>query len=179
MKKNNDIVYSTDNWDITADLENISSCWNKMNAQFIVISGVKYSILHCEIDSLVATSVRGKGHIVGAKDEDRKIIAYLKPEGDKKAAIVEVSKVLEAIHSNKPYIPANVLFNTATPANVGANIRTPLDPHLIRDVEEFLNWIEIPDGLQDYISYYLRQHNASIISELSKIYMELKKICRL
>ena len=53
-----------------------------------MVSGVKYTILECEIDSLVATSMKGEGHIVACKDEERKIITYLEPNGDRKAAII-------------------------------------------------------------------------------------------
>ena len=73
----NDIVYSTDNWDISADITNICSSWNSMKAPFIMVFGVKFTMIECEIDSMVATSLLGKGHIVGVKDEERKIITFV------------------------------------------------------------------------------------------------------
>ena len=78
----NNIIYSTDNWDISADVGKVVSSWNSMNAQFIMISGVKYSILQCTTERLVATSIRGEGHILGSKDEEHKIIVYLEPDGE-------------------------------------------------------------------------------------------------
>ncbi len=174
----NNVVYSTENWDITADLENLYSCWNNMNAPFIMVSGVKYSILRCEIDKLIATSVQGEGHIVGAKDGKMKIIAHLKPEGDKQAAIVEVTKALGSISSNTPYVPTNSQFTTSSAAFFGAQIGTPdINPHLKREIEKFLNWLKGSDGLQGYIEYYLQRNKPSFISELAKIYAELRQVC--
>ena len=74
-----DIVYTTDNWDVSGDIGRVISSWSSQNAQFIMISGVKYSMLQCTNERLVATSIRGEGHIVGAKDDERKIIAYVEP----------------------------------------------------------------------------------------------------
>ena len=51
-----------------------------------------------------------------------------------------------------------------------------IDPRLKSDVQSFLEWIKDREGLSGYINYYLQQDNPSIISELSKIYFELRKI---
>ena len=171
----NDIVYSTDNWDICADVENVCSSWNSMKAPFIMVSGVKYIMLECEIDSIVATSIKKEGHIVGVKDEERKIITYVEPDGDRKAAIVELSRVLGAMSSKKPYKDSNTKFDTADLAMETRGIGY-VDPQLKSEIEEFLNWIKNPDGLVTYINYYLQQNNAQMISELAKIYAELRQI---
>jgi hypothetical protein len=159
IENNNEIVYSTDNWDISADVENVCLSWEYLIAPYIMISGVKYTILKCEIDSIVATSIRGEGHIVGCKDGERKIIAYAEPNGDRKAAIVEISRILTKISSKNPYM------------------ETPdVDPRLKREIEDFLSWIKNPYGLHSYIKYYLERNNTRIISELAKIYEELIEI---
>ncbi|MBY9020913.1 MAG: hypothetical protein KGD67_07635, partial [Candidatus Lokiarchaeota archaeon] len=41
------ILYSTDNWDISSDVGRVVSSWNSMNAPFVMLSGVKYSVLQC------------------------------------------------------------------------------------------------------------------------------------
>ncbi|MFX0074652.1 MAG: hypothetical protein ACFE96_04385, partial [Candidatus Hermodarchaeota archaeon] len=46
--KGRDVIYSTDNWDISADVGKFVSSWVGQNAQFVMVSGVKYSILQCE-----------------------------------------------------------------------------------------------------------------------------------
>ena len=76
------ILYSTDNWDISADVGRVISLWRSLNAKFIVISGVKYSVLQCTSERLVATSIRGDGHILLAKDDDYTLILHVKPDGD-------------------------------------------------------------------------------------------------
>ena len=43
--KGKQVIYSTDNWDISADVDRLVSSWIGQNAQFIMLSGVKYSIL--------------------------------------------------------------------------------------------------------------------------------------
>ena len=101
IEENNEIVYSTDNWDISTDVENVCLCWDYMNAPIIYVSGVKYTILECEIDSMVATSIQGQGHIVGCKDNERSIImAYEHIE-------VSIENGLGTITLNRP--PVNVL----------------------------------------------------------------------
>lgn len=156
IDKNNDIVYSTDNWDISTDIENICSSWDFRNAPFIMVSEIKYTILECEIDSMVATSIRGQGHIVGCKDEERRIITYIEPNGDRKSAIVEISRILAKMSSKKP------------------DIEEPhIVPELKREIEDFLAWIKNPYGLPSYIKFYLEKNNRRVISELARIYEEL------
>lgn len=171
----NNIVYSTDNWDISADVENVCSSWNSMRAPFIIVSGVKYMLLECEIDSLVATSIKKEGHIVGVKNEERKIITYVEPDGDRKAAIVELSRVLQAMCPKTLYMDAN---NKSDRADLAMETRETgyVDPQLKSKIEEFLNWIKNPDGLAGYINYYLQQNDVQTIFELAKIYAELRQI---
>ncbi|MFW9988282.1 MAG: hypothetical protein ACFFC3_06480 [Candidatus Odinarchaeota archaeon] len=167
-----DIAYSTDNWEISTDIPNICSIWESMNAPFLMMFGLKFTILECEIDSIVATSLLGKGHIVGVKDEERKIIAYVAPHGDKKAAIVELSRILSTLNSKEPYMDKNTQFSTEDIITSNKE-EDCVNPLLKNDILTFLNWIKNPDGLQGYINYALQQNNVQTISELAKIYSEL------
>lgn len=170
----NDIIYSTDNWDISADIGRVVSSWSSMNAQFVMISGVKYSMLQCTTERLVATSIRGEGHIVGAKDEKHKIIAYVEPDGPMNAAYVDTARCLHSLSSTGPYMDASAQMGKAMPAESSA--APSVDPQLKGEIQAFLDWIKDADGLSGYINYYLQQDNAQIISELSKIYAELRQI---
>ena len=176
VEDKNEIVYSTNNWDIREDITLICSSWNSMKAPFIMVSGVKYTMLECEIDSMVATSILGKGHIVGVKDEEWKLITYVEPDGDRKAAIVELSRILRTMSFKEPYIDPNAQLETEYEGSgtLGAEF---VNPQLKSEIEEFLNWIKNPDGLIAYINYYSQQNDAQMISELAKIYAELIKIC--
>ncbi len=168
------ILYSTDNWDVSADISRVISSWNSLTAQFIMISGVKYSVLQCTSERLVATSIRGEGHILGAKDEEHKLIIYLEPDGEPMGATMDTARALSQLSSKQTYMDGNAQLGGASKpsASVGANI----DPQLKGEVQSFLEWIKDSEGLSGYINYYLQQNNTSIISELSKIYAELRQI---
>lgn len=170
----NDIIYTTDNWDISADVGRVVSSWIAQNAQFIMVSGVKYSILQCEPERLVATSIRGEGSIVAAKDDEHKLIAYLEPDGYAPGAVMDVQRTLSTMSTKTAYLDSGAQLGKAVPAAASA---TPsIDHQLKGEIEAFLEWIKDADGLSGYINYYLQQNNAQIISELSKIYNELRQI---
>ena len=169
------ILHSTDNWDISGDVGKVTSSWNSMNAQFIMVSGVKYSVLQCTSERLVATSLRGEGHIIGAKDEEHKVLVYLEPDGEPMGATMDTARALGELSSKQSYVDPNAQLGTSSgivQPSAGANI----DPQLKGEVQGFLEWIKDSEGLSGYINYYLQQNNTSIISELSKIYSELRQI---
>ncbi|MFW9901170.1 MAG: hypothetical protein ACFFDY_07780 [Candidatus Thorarchaeota archaeon] len=172
------IIYTTDNWDISGDIDRVVSSWVGQNAQFIMISGVKYSILQMEPERLVAISLKGEGSICAAKDEEHKIICYLQPDGDARGAIMDVQRAVSRLSSQGPYLEANAQMGGS--ASVGAQSSvgavSAVDPQLKGEIQSFLDWIKDSEGLAGYINYYLQQNNAQIISELSKIYDELKQI---
>jgi hypothetical protein len=170
----NEIIYSTDNWDISADVGRVISSWVAQNAQFIMVSGVKYSMLQCEPERLVATSIRGEGSIVAAKDDEHKLIAYLEPDGYAPGAAMDVQRTITSMSSKTPYMDSGAQLGKNIPA--AASTTPNIDPQLKGEIEAFLEWIKDADGLSGYINYYLQQNNAQIISELSKIYSELREI---
>ena len=172
-----DIIYSTDNWDISADIGRVISNWASMNAQFIMISGVKYSLLQCTSERLVATSIRGEGHIVGAKDEENKVIAYVEPDGPMNAAYMDTARALASLSSQGPYLDGNTQLGAKSTALGAVNkASTNIDPYLKGEIQSFLEWLKDNEGLSGYISYYLQQNNIQIITQLSKIYNDLRKI---
>ena len=175
VQGNDNVLYSTDNWDISPDVSRVISSWNSMNAQFVMISGVKYSILQCTSERLVATSIRGEGHIIGAKDDEHKLIVYLEPDGEPMGATMDTARALSEMSSKSTYVDQNAQFGSDT--GVSSPINTPsIDPQLKGEIQSFLDWIKDSEGLSGYINYYLQQNNSQIISELSKIYTELRQI---
>jgi len=74
------ILYSTDNWDISADVGRVISSWSRLNSPFIVISGVKYYELICTPEILIANSLRGEDQILLAKEDDYTLILHVGPE---------------------------------------------------------------------------------------------------
>ena len=175
VQGSNNILYTTDNWDISSEVGKVISSWNSMNAQFVILSGVKYSVLQCTSERLVATSIRGEGHIIGAKDEEHKILIYLEPDGEPMGATMDTARAISELSSKQSYVDPNAQLSTAggkVQPSVGVNI----DPQLKGEVQSFLEWIKDSEGLSGYINYYLQQNNTPIISELSKIYSELRQI---
>jgi len=173
--KGKEIVYSTDNWDISGDVGRLVSSWVGQNAQSVMVSGVKYSVLQCEQERLVAISMKGEGSICAAKDDEHKIICYLEPDGDARGAVMDVQRTLGFLSPNTPYLDGNSQLGTVG-GTVQPSAGTNIDPQLKGEVQSFLEWIKDSEGLSGYINYYLQQNNTSIISELSKIYSELRQI---
>ena len=177
--KGKDIIYTTDNWDISADVDRVVSSWIGQNAQFIMISGVKYSVLQIEAERLVAMSYKGDGSIVAAKDDEHKLIAYLDPDGYALGAAMDVQRAIGSMSSQGPYLESDAELGQKTTQMGGttsANTASSVDPQLKGEIQSFLEWIQDSEGLAGYINYYLQQNNAEIISELSKIYNELRQI---
>ncbi|MBD3214078.1 MAG: hypothetical protein GF311_15825 [Candidatus Lokiarchaeota archaeon] len=178
IEGNDNIVYQTDNWDITPDLDRVLSSWRGQNAQFIKISGVKYSMLQCTSERMAATSIKGEGSIVAAKDEEHKLIAYVSPEGDMRGAMMDTARAVGDMNSSKPYMDESSqlgkdMGGAAQPQAGGAS---NIDPQLKAEIESFLQWVKDDEGLAGYIRYYLQQDNAQIISQLSQVYTDLRQL---
>ncbi|MBY8981529.1 MAG: hypothetical protein KGD57_01150 [Candidatus Lokiarchaeota archaeon] len=171
----NNIAYQTDNWDISSDISQVISSWVGQNAQFLKISGVKYSILQITGERMTAISIRGEGGIVAAKDDEHKLIAYVSPEGDMRGAMMDTARSLGELSNKQVYMDSTSQlgkdYETPTPGG-GHNI----DPGLKSEVKSFLDWVKDNEGLAGYIRYYLQQNNMQIISELSRVYLSLKNI---
>ena len=187
-----EIIYTTDNWDISADIDRVISSWIGQSAQFLMISGVKYSVLQMEAERLVAMSYKGDGSIVAAKDDEHKLIVYLDPDGYALGATMEVQRAVGSMSTQGSYLDSNAQLGGAatqmggaatqmggaasTEVAPSASAGPSVDPQLKVEIQSFLDWIKDSEGLAGYINYYLQQNNAQIISELSKIYNELRVI---
>jgi hypothetical protein len=183
--KGKDVIYTTDNWDISGDVDRVVSSWTGQNAQFIMVSGVKYSILQMEAERMVAVSLKGEGSICAAKDDEHKLVCYLQPDGDARGAIMDVQRTVGTMSSQGPYLDSNAQLGQKASQMGGASTTggatavggaPNIDPQLQGEIKAFLDWIKASDGLAGYVSYYLQQNNAQIISDLSKIYNELRQI---
>ncbi|MBY9007556.1 MAG: hypothetical protein KGD63_12445 [Candidatus Lokiarchaeota archaeon] len=172
----NNITYQTDNWDISSDIGQVISSWTGQNAQFLKISGVKYSILQITSERMTAISIRGEGSIVAAKNDDHKIIAYVSPEGDMRGAMMDTSRVLTDMSTKNSYIDNSTQLGKSDSPLPPASVSHNIDPGLKSEVQSFLDWIKDNEGLAGYIRYYIQQNNMQIISQLSKVYFSLKTI---
>ena len=156
----NNIIYSTDNWDIRPDIGRVMSSWNSLNAQFIMISGVKYSMLAQTPEGFTATSIRGEGHVVAAKDEERRLIAYLEPDGNLLGAQMDVQRAIGDMSTKGTYLDDQAelgqkakMMGGATSAGGGGGGGASIDPQLKGEINAFLDWIKDSEGLAGYIQY--------------------------
>ena len=106
VEEKDKLVFSTANWDISVEVSKIISIWDSMSGVSITISEKKYSILQSTPERLVATSIQGEGHIVGAKDDERKVICHVKKQGEREmlTAYTATARALKLLSSKKPYI---------------------------------------------------------------------------
>ncbi|MFX1374770.1 MAG: helix-turn-helix domain-containing protein [Promethearchaeota archaeon] len=97
------LIYSTENWDISQDIDEINSIWASKEPGNITISGSKYVVLQNTTEKLIAITPK-EGGLVGFKDDERKIICKTAPDGYLPLGLSEASKTLMKLSSKKPYM---------------------------------------------------------------------------
>ena len=107
-----DLAFSTENWDISEEIIKILSIWDSMTGVSITISEKKYSILQSTPERLVATSIQGEGHIIGAKDDERKIICHVKKQGKMLTAYTATARALKIMSSKDSYLAEDAKLGT-------------------------------------------------------------------
>ncbi|MFX1588828.1 MAG: class I SAM-dependent methyltransferase [Promethearchaeota archaeon] len=129
-----EIVYSTENWDRENDANIIISSWSSMKAKNIIISEEKYVIRHYTNDRLLASSVTGKGHIIGVKENDKRIIALIEPDGVIPFAFRELIRLLGAINTGKVYY-ASPLIDINAENNQEKDMKEPYQGQISDNIE--------------------------------------------
>jgi len=76
------ILYSTYTKAISVDLGRVRTSWSSMNAQSIVISGVKYSVILNTPNLFIVNSIGSKDYIVLTKAEDYTYIFHVEPNDE-------------------------------------------------------------------------------------------------
>ena len=108
------ILYSTDNWDISEDIEHIISVWGKKEARNLYLSGNKYTILQSTLERLIAVSfnktkkkVISQESIVGFKDSERSVLCKIPKNPGGQYLLYAVPKtvnILRELSSKEPYM---------------------------------------------------------------------------
>ncbi|TFG04594.1 MAG: hypothetical protein EU539_10515 [Promethearchaeota archaeon] len=98
------IVYSTKNWDLSNDLEELSSAWLEMKERRITIAGVEYVILQITPERFIATNLNDKGSVVGFKDDERMIFCRIQAEGKITDGLVDAARTVLDLSSKEPYL---------------------------------------------------------------------------
>lgn len=104
LKDNGKIEYASENWDVKEDIKGFLTKWAGGNAQFVVMDGVKYSILQMEPERFVGTNRHKKGHLIGATsaERDKYLIAHIedKAKGWMHAAYPTVARAAAALNDS-------------------------------------------------------------------------------
>ena len=99
-----EIEYTTENWDMRDDIDEINSMWKSMTSKHLTIADVKYIVIQCTPERLVGIDPIEKGGILGFKDDERKIICKIAPDGLMRLGMMEASRILRKLSSKKPYM---------------------------------------------------------------------------
>ncbi|MFX0018424.1 MAG: helix-turn-helix domain-containing protein [Promethearchaeota archaeon] len=104
IEGNSKIVYSSDNWDITDDLEEINSLWDSQELGELLIDKIKYKIIQVSYERLVAMNLEKRGSIIGFKDDERRIICRIEPGDTILLGLMDASRTLGELRKKDPYL---------------------------------------------------------------------------
>jgi len=117
--KEDNLVYSTEDWDISTEVNNLVSLWKQMEnhfpfsrrpRQFIFFLKNKYSILQCTPERLVATRRNHKDYLIGAKDDERIIISHVKENSWFMTVYSETVRILRQMSNKEPYMSVDSIL---------------------------------------------------------------------
>jgi DNA-binding MarR family transcriptional regulator len=103
----NNIIYSTENWDISKDINNLNTVWNKLKSGRFIISGVEHIVIQVTQERLVAVTPEQKWTLLGFKDDKRKFLCRLDPKGPNDQMIFglnDAAKTLIELRTEEPYM---------------------------------------------------------------------------
>lgn len=83
---NGAITMQSQNWNLANDVPGIMQIWSQGGGS-LSIQGISYIALEIIPERIIATNVRGNGHIVVLRIRSGAIIAYISPQGDARSAL--------------------------------------------------------------------------------------------
>ncbi|MDX1799096.1 MAG: hypothetical protein R3255_10640 [Candidatus Lokiarchaeia archaeon] len=187
VDRNGKILFTIGKWDIKKDIKEMLAKWASGNAQFVTLSGIRYSILQMEPERFIGTNRKKQGHLIGASTPDGKIymLAHIRPKAKgwfhmAYPAVARAAAMLKK-GSESEFIETKVKLEEEVSESVSGQAAayqvTPpqptIDPYLKAEIEGFLQWITNPQGLGAYISNILQQNDQNRISKLAELYNKL------
>jgi hypothetical protein len=151
--KAGDTLYSEGEWEGFSSASEVAERWNADGGSPIVVSGVRHSVLQRTEERLVATSVRGQGHLVGARGRQMVLLARLYPRGSMDAGYMQAARALASV----PRPDA-------------------LDPELERRVLGILDLLAPPSPLIPVIRASIESRDADALAEIAGVYDRLREI---
>lgn len=102
IEEETSILFSSDNWNVSNDLGQITSSWNSREIHSIKISGVKYIIKTWTPNRLIASAGKD-GHLIGVKEDKWMILVQIEPDGIIPFTTMELSRFLDSIKIDESY----------------------------------------------------------------------------
>lgn len=174
------ILYTTDNWDISGDFQNIKRAWG--GAQAVTAMNTKFSVLQREDMRFVATNFGGAGHLIAVKTQDETphyLFAFLSKEADARSLVMEAQRACDMIFGVAAPVGDDFGGGAAMGGGFGAGAAAAapsIDPTVKANVDTFLAWIKDRNGFAAYIKYYLDMNDSTKIYQLAGIYEKFKKV---
>jgi hypothetical protein len=181
------VVFTSGKWDVKKDIKEMLAKWASGNAQFVTLSGVRYSILQMEPERFIGTNRKKKGHLIGALTPDGKhyMLAHISPKAKgwfhmAYPAVARAAAMLKK-GSESEFIETKVELKEEVSETVSGQVaayqvaapQPSIDPYIKAEVEGFLQWINNPQGLGAYISNVIQQNDEYKITQLAELYNEL------
>ena len=184
------VTYQTENWDISSEAKKVIEAW-RGKSTFIMLQGVKYSMLQCTEERLISTNIKKQGHLVGAITPDKKyVLSYTIPEGNYQISYMDTARAADQMkpggvplsgQGGQQFTQADMQLNSnsvtlaQSPKSNDADLGG-IDPALKQEIDNFLIWIKNPDGLAAYIDYYINLNDQEKIFQLAQIYNKFRQI---
>ncbi|MFX0006240.1 MAG: hypothetical protein ACFFA7_05100 [Promethearchaeota archaeon] len=181
------ILVTIGKWDVKKDIKEMLAKWGSGNAQFVTLSGIRYSILQMEPERFIGTNRKKLGHLIGASTPDGKLymLAHIRPKAKgwfhmAYPAVARAAAMLKK-GSESEFIETKVELKEDVSESVSEQAGTyqvappqpTIDPYLKAEIEGFLQWIKNPQGLGAYISNAIQQNDQYRISKLAELYNKL------
>jgi len=180
----NNILYSTDNWNISKDIEHINSIWGKKETRYLYLSGNKYTILQNTLEKLIAVSLNKtkkkvicQESIVGFKDSERSVLCKI-PQNPRNQfllyAVPKAVNILRELSSREPYIGSDTTLGKLE------ELKWATPKVLPNDTINLQNLVFLIFGLNDkeaevYLAFLKKGDAGYTIGNINKELLDLKR----
>lgn len=96
------ILYQTENWDISYDIPQLLVTWNSQGSS-VSVQGINYMALQNTPERLVCTNIKGQGHIVAARNGNVVGVAYFMPDADIGSSYTDLARAVMGINKQVGY----------------------------------------------------------------------------
>ncbi len=188
---NGTVTYQTENWDVSGESKKVVDAW-RGKSTFIMLQGVKYSMLQCTDERLISTNIKKQGHLVGAITPDQKyVISYTIPEGNYQISYMDTARAADQMkpggvplagQGGQQFTQTDMQIDEKSvplaqaPKQEAAAGGGGIDPGLKQEIDNFMIWIKNPEGLAAYIDYYINLNDQEKILQLAQIYNKFRQI---